>query len=102
MRWRKQRDLPLPALDAESDEIPAALRDWSQALDVGRVTNHTVREAEYYLGRYRRMAPNARIEAEFRLMAMLTSQVTPPPPPSVAPLDAVATVLRKVRERQAT
>ena len=101
MKWRK-RELPLPALDPESDEIPPALRDWSQSLDVGRVTAHTLREAEYYLRKYRRLAPQARIEEEFRLMAMLTSQVTPSPPLNIAPLDAVATVLRKVRQEQGT
>jgi hypothetical protein len=33
-------------------------------------------------------------------MAMLAEQVSPPAPLSIAPLDAVATVLRAFRQRQ--
>jgi len=98
MWGRKQRrELALPG--REPEELPLALREWRQALDVSRVTDHTVREAEYYLRNYRRMMPTGRHEASFRMMAMLTEQVSPPPPLSVAPLDAVATVLRAVRDR---
>ena len=46
------------------------------------------------------MIPATRHEASFRLMAMLAVQVDPPPPLSIAPLDAVATVLRAFREHR--
>lgn len=98
--WGRKRKPPLPALDREPEEMPPALREWSQALDVSRVTEHTAREAEYYLRHYRRMMPTARNEAGFRLMAILAVQANPPPPLSIAPLDAVATVLRAFRERR--
>lgn len=100
--WRRQRELALPGLDAGSGQVPAALTEWSQSLDVSRVTRHTIREAEYYLRHYRRMMPSGRHEASFRMMAMLAEQVTPPPPLSVAPLDAVGAVLRAVRGRGGT
>lgn len=98
-RRKRQRDLALPGLEGGPEEVPLALREWSQALDVSRVTPHTVREAEYYLRHYRRMMPTSRHEASFRMMAILAVQVSPPPPLSIAPLDAVGTVLRAVRER---
>jgi hypothetical protein len=94
---KRQRELPLPG--REPEDAPLALREWSQALDVSRVTPHTVREAEYYLRHYSRMWPTTRHEASFRMMAILAVQVSPPPPLSIAPLDAVGTVLRAVRER---
>jgi hypothetical protein len=46
------------------------------------------------------MMPTARNEAEFRLMPILAVQASPPPPLSIAPFDAVATVLRAFRERR--
>ena len=98
--WGRDRELPLPGLDHEPEDMPLALREWSKALDVSRVTEHTAREAEYYLRHYRRMIPATRHEASFRLMAMLAVQVDPPPPLSIAPLDAVATVLRAFREHR--
>ena len=96
---KRQRKLALPGLDEAPEDVPVALIEWSQTLDVSRVTRHTLREAEYYLRHYRRMMPTSRHEASFRIMAMLAEQVSPPPPISVAPLDAVGTVLRVVRER---
>ena len=47
--WGRDRELPLPGLDHEPEDMPLALREWSKALDVSRVTEHTAREAEYYL-----------------------------------------------------
>jgi hypothetical protein len=99
--WRRKRDREL-ALPGVGEEVPAALKEWSQALDVSRVTHHTVREAEYYLKHYRHMMPTSRKGPSFRLMALLAEQVSPPPPLTVAPLDAVGTVLRAVRERGVT
>jgi hypothetical protein len=95
---KRQRELTLPGLDREPEEMPADLREWSQALDVSHVTDHTARAAEYYLRKYRRMMPASRQEAEFRLMNMLAVQASPPPPLSIAPLDAAATVLRALRD----
>jgi hypothetical protein len=97
----RRRVRALPGLDCDLAEMPPILREWSQALDVSRVTDRTAREAEYYLANYRRMVAASRHEAAFRLMAKLAVQVTPPPPLSIAPLDAVATVLRAFRDRRA-
>jgi len=96
---KRQRELALPS--REPEDVPLPLREWSQALDVSRVTPRTVREAEYYLRRYRRIGPATRREASFRMMALLSVEVSPPPPLSIAPLDAVGTVLRAVRSREA-
>jgi len=99
--WRRKRrgELALPGLDGGPEAASPALREWSEVLDVSRVTQHTVREAEHYLAHYRRMMPASRHEASFRMMSLLAEQVSPPPPISIAPLDAVGTVLRAVRER---
>ena len=97
-RRKRQRELALPGLDCAPEDMSLPLREWSQALDVSRVTDHTARAAEYYLRKYRRMMPASRQEAEFRLMAMLADQATPPPPLSIQPLDAAATVLRALRD----
>jgi hypothetical protein len=99
---KRQRDLALPGLDREPEELPPDLREWSQALDISRVTGHTARTAEYYLRNYRHMMPTGRQEAGFRLMALLAAEVSPPPPLSIKPLDAAATVLRARRDGGAT
>jgi hypothetical protein len=98
-RRRRQRELALPGLDEGPAAVSPALREWSEALDVSRVTQHTAREAEYYLRHYRRMMPTSRHEASLRMMALLADQASPPPPIGIAPLDAVGTVLRALRER---
>jgi hypothetical protein len=51
-----------------------------------------------YLRNYRHMMPTGRQEAGFRLMALFAAEVSPPPPLSIKPLDAAATVLRARRD----
>jgi hypothetical protein len=72
---------------------------WAQVVDVSGLSEKTVQDAEDYLRTYRRMTEFAREELALRLMATVETQVKPPPPVDVAPLDVLATVL-SVRRRQ--
>lgn len=83
----------------EPGTMPPHLVAWAQAVDVSRLSQRTVKEAEDYLREYRRMNAFARHEVAFRLTSAVETQVSPPPPADVAPLDILATVLA-VRRKQ--
>ena len=93
-RWRRRTAKHGPA-----DAMPKDLVAWAQVLDASGLSEKTVQDTEYYLRTYRRMTEPAREELAFRLMATVETQVHPPPPIDVAPLDVLATVL-SVRRRQ--
>jgi hypothetical protein len=94
LRWRRRTAKPAPA-DAVSKDLVA----WAQVVDASGLSEKTVQDAEDYLRTYRRMTEFAREELAFRLMATVETQVNPPPPIGVVPLDVLATVL-SVRRRQ--
>jgi hypothetical protein len=97
-RWKRERQAaPLPPLDP--DAVSRDLRAWAQLLDVSRLTDDTARSLEWYLRKYRRMPRFSRRETSYRLVSIITAQVTPPPPLSINPLDIMATVL-SVRRAQ--
>ncbi len=72
---------------------------WSQVVDVSRVTEHTAKAAEEYLRDYVRMTRLAGREYGLRLVSLLETQISPPPPLSLRPSEIVATVLA-VRRKQ--
>ena len=84
---------------AGSDAVPPSLVAWSQVVDVSRLSEKAVQEIEKYLRKYRGMTLVASQELGFRLMAIVETQVTPPPPENAFPLDVLATVLT-VRRKQ--
>jgi hypothetical protein len=88
----------LPGLPG-ADEVPPELAAWAQVVDVSRLTDRTIRQAEEYLRTYRRMAPVARRELAWRLVAVVQAQASPPPPVNAAPLDILATVLAARRKQ---
>jgi hypothetical protein len=101
-RWWRRAGQPgqgAAAAQADSDAVPASLVAWAQAADVSRLSEQTVRDAEDYLRRYRRWTWTARREQGLRLMAVVETQVSPPPPADAFPLDVLSTVLA-VRRRQ--
>lgn len=81
------------------DAVRPDLLAWAQVLDVSRLSDTNVRWAEDYLRRYRRMILGSSREEAHRLLAVIETQVSPPPPPAVHPLDVIATVLA-VRRQQ--
>jgi hypothetical protein len=93
-RWRRRTAKPAPA-----DAMPKDLVAWAQVVDASGLSEKTVQDTEEFLRTYRRMTEFAREELAFRLVAAVETQVNPPPPRDVAPLDILATVL-SVRRRQ--
>ena len=88
-----QADQPDP------DTVRPDLLAWAQVVDVARLSDKTVRWAEDYLRRYRRMTLRRSQEEAFRLMSVIEAQVSPPPPVGIHPMDVIATVLA-VRRKQ--
>ena len=78
---------------------PPVLLAWAEVVDVSRVSDHTVKMAENYLGDYWRVRPLTAREFGFRLVSVLEGQVSPPPPASLTPVDIAAAVLA-VRRKQ--
>jgi hypothetical protein len=83
----------------DPDTVRPDLLAWAQVVDVSGLSDKTVRWAEDYLRRHRHMTLGTSQEEGFRLMSVIEPQITPPPPVSVHPLDAIATVLA-VRRKQ--
>ena len=85
----------LPDVDA----LPPHLLAWAQVVDVSRLSDRTVSQADDYLHGYRHMNPASAEEGAMRLMALVATQVSPPPPIDLQPLDVLATILA-VRRKQ--
>jgi hypothetical protein len=81
------------------DPMPPELAAWAQVVDVSQLSDETANDAEDYLRKYRRLNWLARREFGFRLVSLIESQVSPPPPVAIAPLDIIATVVAE-RRRQ--
>jgi hypothetical protein len=84
--------------DADSATANPLLEAWADAVDVSGVTDQAAADIDEFLRSYRRMPPYARREVGFRLVAVVSSQVVPPPSAFIFPLDVLATVRAK-RER---
>jgi hypothetical protein len=72
---------------------------WAQVVDASGLSEKTAQRAERFLRDYRKMDFMTRREVAFDLVAAIAAQVRPPPPASVGPMDAMATVL-SVRRKQ--
>ena len=103
-RWWQRSAQPSP--DAVPTGQPAprgsatqSLLAWAQAVDVSRLSDKTVRQAERFLRGYRHMTLNDRQQEGFRLRDAVEAQVSPPPPVDTHPMDVLATVLA-VRRKQ--
>ena len=88
-----------PAGQPAPEAVPPSLLAWAQAVDVSRLSDKTVRQAERYLRGYRHMTLNDRQQEGFRLRDAVEAQVSPPPPADAHPMDVLATVLA-VRRKQ--
>jgi hypothetical protein len=87
-----------PAPGVSQDALPADVLAWAQGVDVSRLPDRTIREAESYLKNYRWMPMGDRQEMGWRLMSVIQSHVNPPPPLDAQPLDVLATVLAARRK----
>jgi hypothetical protein len=95
-RWlrRKAESEPQgPTPWVSQDARPADVRAWAEVVDVSRLPDRTVQEAEYYLKSYRYIPLLDRQELASRLMSVIHTHVNPPPPLDAHPLDVFATVL---------
>ena len=79
--------------------VPADLVAWAQEVDVSRLSDQTVRDAEDYLKGYRYMNLDLSQQMGWRVIAAVETQVTPSPPADAQPLDVIATVL-ELRRKQ--
>jgi hypothetical protein len=107
-RWWRRTSQPDPGSvpdQGSPDAVPGPdavrpdLLAWAQEVDVSRLSDRTVHWAEDYLRRYRRMILASSQEEAFRLLSVIETQVSPPPPIGLHPMDVIATVLA-VRRRQ--
>ena len=89
----------VPTGQPAPEAVPPSLLAWSQAVDVSRLSDKTVRQVERYLRGYRHMTLAASQEEGFRLRAAVEAQVSPPPPVDAHSMDVLATVLA-VRRKQ--
>jgi hypothetical protein len=71
-------------------------------VDVSRLSDQTVRDAEDYLKMYRHMNLDLSQQMGWRVIAAVKAQVTPSPPPFAQPLDVIATVLALRRKQLGT
>jgi hypothetical protein len=93
---------PSPGSDPSPDPVRAELLAWAQAVDVSRLSDKTAKQAETYLRDYRRMNVSARREWGFRVRDAIATQVRPPPPVTIPPLDVMATVIAARRKQLGT
>jgi len=82
--------------------VPADLVAWAQEVDVSRLSDKTVRDAEDYLKGYRYMNLDLSQQMGWRVIAAVETQVTPSPPADAQPLDVIATVLELRRKQRGT
>jgi hypothetical protein len=68
-------------------------------VDVSRLSDKTVQDAEYYLKGYRHMNLDLNQQMGWRLIAVVETQVTPSPPADAQPLDVLATVVALRRKQ---
>jgi hypothetical protein len=102
-RWWQRSAQPSPGAvptgQPAPEAVPPSLLAWSQAVDVSRLSDKTVRQVERYLRGYRHMTLDLRQQEAFRLRAAVEAQVSPPPPADAHSMDVLATVLA-VRRKQ--
>ena len=90
------------AVPAQPAAVPADLVAWAREVDVSRLSDQTVRDAEDYLKMYRHMNLDLSQQMGWRVIAAVKAQVTPSPPAFAQPLDVIATVLALRRKQLGT
>jgi hypothetical protein len=88
---------PEPA--ARPDPKSLGLAAWAEAVDASRLSDRTVKAAERFVRDYPKMNYLARREGGLRLRSVIESQVSPPPPATIAAVDVCATVLAARRKQ---
>jgi hypothetical protein len=99
--WRRkvQPGPPHAVPDAQPVSVPADLLVWAREVDVSRLSDETVRNAEDYLKKYRHMNLELSQQLGWQLIAAVEAQVTPSPPADAQPLDVLATVVALRRKQ---
>jgi len=97
MRWRRRSHEP-----RKTYSLPPDLLAWAQAVDVSRLSEDTVKAAEDYLREYARWSVFVRGEAGRRLVSVIDTQVSPPPPLDGMPSDILAIVVAVWRKQLGT
>ncbi len=98
MRWRRTS----PRRPYGPAAVTPDLLAWASAVDVSRLSEHTVKAAENYLRDYWRVGSLTRREFGLRLMAAVDSQLGTSPPLSATPPDILAVLLAVRREQLGT
>lgn len=88
-----------PQAPVPPDALPADVLAWSEVVDVSRLSDKVIRDFEYYLKNYKYMPLGDRQELGWRLISLVQSHVSPPPPLDAQPMDVLAIVLA-ARRRQ--
>jgi hypothetical protein len=89
---------PVPSPAPSPDQVPPELLAWANAVDVTRLSDKTVKQAEQYLKSYRHMTLGVQREVALRLRSVIEAQVSPPPPATIGSMDVIATVLSERRK----
>ena len=95
--WRRRVQQGPP--HAQPVSVPADLLVWAREVDVSRLSEKTVRDAEDYLKGYRYMNLDLSQQMGWRVIAAVETQVTPSPPADAQPLDVLATVVALRRKQ---
>jgi hypothetical protein len=89
MGWLRRRPQWAPG----SEAVNPLLQVWAGVVDVSGLSDDAAADIAEFLRSYRRMPWAARREIGFRLVSVVSSQVSPPPSEFINPLDVLATVL---------
>lgn len=81
-----------------SQTVNPLLQAWASVVDVSGLSDEVAADIDQYLRSHRYKLRYPRREMEFRLVSIVSSQVSPPPSEFIHPLDVLATVLT-LRER---
>jgi len=87
--WRRrQRE------QSDNDQVVNPLLEaWARQVDVSGVSDQVASDIERFMRSRPRMLWSERRELAFRLVSVVSAQVSPPPSEFINPLDVLATVL---------
>jgi hypothetical protein len=94
--WRRRAQ---PGPPQARPAVPADLVAWAGKVDVSRLSDRTVQDAEDYLKGYRHMNLDLSQQMGWRLISAVEAQVTPSPPADAQPVDVLATVVALRRKQ---
>ena len=87
MPWLRRRRQWAPG--GQSDN--PLLQRWASVVDVSGLSDEVAADIDSFLRSYRDMQWSARREVGYRLVSVVSSQVSPPPSEFINPLDVLAT-----------